>query len=429
MRAKLIALGWFRGPERERKDAPPPPIRALGSLARHDACPWRSLSGVPRFRRVLAAVTAALGALVVASRADAADPDAASLLAQCVTQTDRRPGDVIPVRATDADPLRVTIVEGETLCLRGRLFDDGSGSIVELRIGDAASAKDLPLIMVRLDPPGPMRKLHVRTLGGSLSFDVGWVDDAGAEHPFGHLLSQPGGSDFPASANVHELSLDMPHFASRPTGLDARSAGVTLVLPIGLHVFRSLRGFDDALRASGYAPFARVAPSLGGAMHLEFHRWRLQMLIGDARTRADGPAGSIHADALETHLAGGYDFLRWRGLTGYAMLGFSGEQFRMDARGPNWDYLGNQAGVLGNPDSISRDIWMFTIETGLQQFIPFRPMPTLGLVATLQLGYAQQFSLGSWSATNGGSDHVPGTSDLNLSGPWISLGLGIGYVE
>jgi hypothetical protein len=53
--------------------------------------------------------------VVVASRADAEEPNSDSLfLSRCVTQTQRSPEDVIPKRAADADPIRVTIVDGET---------------------------------------------------------------------------------------------------------------------------------------------------------------------------------------------------------------------------------------------------------------------------------------------------------------------------
>jgi hypothetical protein len=128
----------------------------------------------------------------------------------------------------------------------------------------------------------------------------------------------------------------------------------------------------------------------------------------------------------------GYDFLRWRGLSGYALLGLTADAFRMDARGPNWDYLGSQAGALDNPDVISREIGMFTIETGFQQFVPFKPASASGsgLIGSLQFGYGQQFALGSWGSSNSSnSNRVAGTSDMNLSGMWISLGVGIGYSE
>jgi hypothetical protein len=393
-----------------------------------------------RSRSVFAALFVLVGLLLAASSADASVPDDIS---SCQTETERAPQEVvIPTRVFRGGPVGITIVEGETLCLAGQVEEDGHVSKTWL----ADSAQNEPvLVVVRLDPPGPMRELHVRSSSERwLSFDVAWVDDAGGARPMTHLHVPPGGRYFPApDAVVHELLLDELQFyapalasatqraSSPPPGLARRAAEGDLVVLAGMRLFRTLRGVDERLHASGYSAFSAVAPSFGGSLDFAFARWRFELMGIDSWTRATGPLGSIHADAFELRVSAGYDFLRWRGFTGFGLLGIGGSTFSMDEHGPNWNYLGSRAAVLGSPDRIMRDAGLLTLEAGFEHLVPLVPFgrmdgSNLGLLISLQGGYTHQLGLGDWFASGGGKANVAGSGDFDLSGTWLTLGVGAG---
>jgi hypothetical protein len=203
---------------------------------------------------------------------------------------------------------------------------------------------------------------------------------------------------------------------------------------VGVRHFRSLRGFDDALRASGYGVFPRSFPSLGGHLGLTLGRWRLRFSGNDAWTSVasrTGTPGAVRADLFEARLDGGYDFLRWRSLTGFALLGIGGSSFSMDARAPNWNYLGAQGAALGNPSTIKRDAGLLTLQAGFEDFLPLGRVEggTLALLVSIQAGYTQQLGLGPWFASQLPRADVPGTPDVDFSGTWVTFGAGIVWFD
>jgi hypothetical protein len=82
-------------------------------------------------------------------------------LATCTTRSDRAPSErVIPTGVYADSPDAITIVDGETLCLSARPHERGHAFRVEP--ADGTQGKPVT-IMLRLDPPGMSRALHVRT--------------------------------------------------------------------------------------------------------------------------------------------------------------------------------------------------------------------------------------------------------------------------
>jgi hypothetical protein len=241
------------------------------------------------------------------------------------------------------------------------------------------------------------------------------TDPADTEHP-----PEPCPTPGPSCGEV------VPLFPGRP---EERTIEFDLPVLVGVRHVRSLRGFDDALRASGYGGFPQSLPSLGGHMGVTLGRWRLRFAADDAWMSAassTGSHGTVSADLVEVRVDGGYDFLRWRTLTGFALLGIGGSTFTMDAVAPNWNYLGAQGAVLGNPTRIRRDAGLLTLQAGFSNlFVLGRGGGgTVALLASIQAGYTQQLGLGPWFAEVPHAN-VPGTPDVDFSGTWVALGAGV----
>jgi hypothetical protein len=388
-----------------------------------------------------------------------ADADVAS----CVTVSQRTPDQII-VRASlyASDPPGITIVEGETLCLAAEVGSDER--LRKMHLANVALGEPV-LVRLQLDPPGASPRLHVEGASELAPFDFLFgtaVASSGAEQrPDGGSLaaqSEQGPRfvrvgpvfmgawadvDVPG-ASVHEILITelasrkaapprapvprtLPPFPSRPFG--ARTSGGELSAFSGVMRFRHLAGVDDALLASGYGPFPAVVPSVGGVLGASVRRWQLRVVWDGTWMSASSrtsPA-TVQASLISVGLEAGYDFLRWRGLTGNALLGVSGSTFTMDARGPNWNYLGSGTATLGNPTTIQRDAGLFTVGAGFEQFIPTWG-ETMPLVVSVQGGYTQAFANSSWSSTEN-KNSVPDRSGLDASGSWVRVGLGMAFLD
>jgi hypothetical protein len=386
-------------------------------------------------------------------------------VATCTTQTARSPGEIV-IRASvyARDPPGVTVVDGETLCLAGSIDLDGIVRGLRLAGGDG----DPPILLLRLDAYGPVRILHVRTsVPRWLGFDLSvaaygtevLVPSTPGANPEGaptvpeflpaqSVRTQRDGMDLalPTKTGARELFLHPFWFGSpgatapdvviarrrSSTSLADRKFELGFSLLAGTRLVRSFQGLDQALEANGYGPFSSTLPSWAAFLDVAFRRWRFRLLFDGGWTSAESQTGDGHigANLVAGRLDAGYDFLRWRGLTGYALAGIGGVTFTMGARAPHWNYLGSQAATLGNPDEINRDAWLLTLATGFQQIIPFgSPLRGnwWGLILSLEGGYTQQLGLGSWFANdqdNHGS--VAGTKALDLGGTFVSFGVGIG---
>jgi hypothetical protein len=373
-----------------------------------------------------------------------ADADVAS----CVSVTPRAP-DAIIVRAslyTDDAP-GITIVEGETLCLAAEVGDDGS--LRKVHLANLALGEPT-LVRLRLDPPGSPRRLHVEVASelGLFHFTFGTaVAPPDAEQPpdFIRIRSVVMGAwhdEDVRDPSVREVLItDLAPFPRQLVNLPAaryqvpsqsfatRSSGGELSMFSRGVRFQHLAGVDRALSASGHDPFPPVAPSLGVVLGLAVRRWQLRIIWDGAWTSASsrtGPA-TVHANLLSIALEGGYDFLRWRGLTGFALVGVGAGTFTMDAHGPNWDYLGGGTATLGNPTTIERDTGLFTFGAGFEQFIPTWSV-RMPLVVSIQGGYTQAFAGGSWSSSEN-KNSVPDPNGGDFSGSWIRIGLGMAFLD
>jgi hypothetical protein len=190
----------------------------------------------------------------------------------------------------------------------------------------------------------------------------------------------------------------------------------------------SLGAFDAPLRASGYAPFPRAFPSTGGAAQVVFGRWRFALWFQYAwgRARAKSGSGGVDADLLEFRLAGGYDFLRRRGFTGFVLGGIGGGTFGIDAQGPGWTYLARTAADLG-ANRIERNNGELTLQVGFQQIVPLsRADAGMSLFFSLNGGYSQQLGLSGWFSGPSAQNAVEGPPHLNLGGTWVLCGVAIG---
>jgi hypothetical protein len=188
----------------------------------------------------------------------------------------------------------------------------------------------------------------------------------------------------------------------------------------------SLGAFDGPLRASGYAPFPRAFPSAGGGGHVVLGRWRFGLWFQYAWGRARRGSGGVDADLLEFRFAGGYDFVRWRGFTGFVLGGIGEGTFDIDAHGPGWTYLASTAANLGG-NRISRSNGELTLQTGFQQIVPLsRADAGMSLFFSLNGGYTQQLGISGWFSGPSSRSTVEGPPHLNLGGTWVLFGVAIG---
>jgi hypothetical protein len=77
-----------------------------------------------------------------------------------------------------------------------------------------------------------------------------------------------------------------------------------------------------------------------------------------------------------------------------------------------------------------RDDGLLTFGLGLRQYVPLGrvdPSATAGLILSVEAGYSQQFGLTSWTSSDDQSTNVGGMPDIDLSGPSVSLGLGLTF--
>ncbi len=428
--------------------------------------------------RCLAAGFVAGGLFVAPSAgADARDQQHSYLpdpgLTQCTTES-QRPASEIVLRtgAFENHPPGVSIVEGETLCLAGLI--DASVRFTDLWLADRAAGEPT-LVEVKFAAPNPppdgsvpthpkaSHGVRVRTsLPRLLRFALRSSTEAAPVEP---LLRGPGKNEYdlggfpgvhllfgrgPSASvrigeDVHEVLLDdlwtgpLPppgsmHWSPPLPPLADRMGVVELTLRTGVRLVRSLEGLDSALRASGYGPFPRALPSLSGTLAVNYGRGRYRLGISDAWTSAPSRTGSasIDGDLMEVNYEAGYDFLRWRGLSGFAIGGVALGRFTMDARGANWNYLGSRSATLGNPDRIDRDGALLTLQAGFDQIVPLTwsgGAGCLALIVSIQGGYDQELGFAGWNSDARPTAEVSDRASMDFGGAWVAVGAGIAFVR
>jgi hypothetical protein len=346
---------------------------------------------------------------------------------ECVTRSDRSPREVTTALTSGPDgPWGVTIVAGETLCLslHRRGHPDGSGPVSSfLQIAEPGGG----VVAISLDPAGPTQSLHVRTSNRrrlDLTYDVidppQGASDSVTSFPGGFDLALPGAPVRELLLRDYALSM-VPR--PEPT-IEARAAAGELLLGPGVALFRSLGGLDRALVASGYASFPRVAPTLDVLLDFAIRRWRFGMVYSGSWMRADSrtSAASVRATLTVVGCEGGYEFFRWRGLTGFARTAISIGTFTVDAAGPGWNYLGAGTAALGNPTTIQRDPIFASLELGFEQLVPLASEVYADF--SVRAGYSQAFAAGDWFSSENHAQ-VADPNGVDFSSSWIRLGFGI----
>ena len=303
-------------------------------------------------------------------------------LATCVTRSARPTSEiVVPVSDDPRDPQGVMIDAAETVCLAGSVDPDRR---FRPHLADPTRGEPAVVELV-LEHREGLTTLRIRsTLGAGLTYRAATL--VGAQQLADHVASgitDPTGAATSAFREasphrwlVHGMEL-RPERGWRPTLPEPPRSLARRTFEIGLEALGGVRSlslapFDGPLRASGYAPFPRVLPSAGAAAYAVFGRWRFTLWFQFAwgRARALRGTGGVDANFVEGRLAGGYDFLRWRGFTGFVLGGIGGGTLGIDASGPRWTYLARTAADLASPNGISRDNWELTLQTGFQQIVP-----------------------------------------------------------
>jgi hypothetical protein len=355
----------------------------------------------------------------------------------CVTRSVRPASEIlVPVSDDSGAPPGVTIDPGETLCLAGSVDPDGR---FRPHLVDPVRGEPAVVFLDLMHRHGGTRLLVKSSLRGRLAFRAATiVGPQQLASPLGHDHETSGAGEYEllnAESGLHRwlvygmerLPEVKPPAPMPPRSLADRTFEVGLEAMGGVRAL-SLGAFDGPLRASGYAPFPRAFPSAGGAGYFVFGRWRFALWFQYAwgRARARSGSGGVDADLLDFRLAGGYDFLRWRGFTGFVLGGIGAGTFGIDAQGPGWTYLARTGADLG-ANRISKNAGQLTLQAGFQQIVPLsRADAGMSLFFSLNGGYSQQLGLSGWFGGPSLQSTVEGPPHLDLGGTWVLFGVAIG---
>jgi hypothetical protein len=362
-------------------------------------------------------------------------------LATCTTVTARTADEIFAPMAEDPErPKGVTILPGETLCLAGEIAASGF-----LKAWLADPAKDeRPLVLLRLQPAGGGTILHARTsVQDRLQLGIARIEGRAHLASFESLgmrsiLSSGGPLDAPLEGShrllvgvyrIDDGGMIVDRFPGHPAHLV--SVGFLDLTFSGLLRHVSVGGFDGVLRASGYSPLPHTFNGGSVEFGMDSQRWRLLFDFTGAWAWSEGHGGSgIRASLLGLSVKAGYDVVRWRGLTAFVLGGYGVPAFHIETTAPGFNLLGTQAAALGNPNSVGVDAVTLTAEAGVEEFVPLGRPSRYGSLAGafyvfLRSGYDRQLEVEQWT---GGTSSKPvyGMPNLDLSGLWVSLGVGIG---
>ena len=107
----------------------------------------------------------------------------------------------------------------------------------------------------------------------------------------------------------------------------------------------------------------------------------------------------VGADIADIHLDAGYDFLRWRGLTGFALGGIGVSSFTIDAPAGHWSYVTERASGLGDANRIEQESGVLSAQVGFEQLVPLGKASAnemFALLLSLRGGYLGQFAHAGW---------------------------------
>jgi len=382
-------------------------------------------------------VLAVAGAAWLAPRGARAGDD----LADCVTHT-ARPASEIVVPLTDRapSPAGISIVAGETLCLAGAVQERG---FLVPRLADAARGEPV-LVRMHLETSARGTVFETRTSSARwLRYRAAVVSGpANLAFPTSTLPVSPGGQSFEhwdASVSrllLHGLQLFDPppqisvvaaSIAERGGRIGIDQAGVGGL--VGVRRL-SVGTFDAPLRASGYDPLPRTFLGGGFDIGFVFSRWRFEWPLFFGSAGAFNPRDGSHVDAgiADIHIDAGYDFLRWRGLTGFALGGIGVSSFTIDARGAHWSYVTERASGLGDANRIKLESGVLSAQVGFEQLVPLGKASAnemFALMLSIRGGYLAQFAQEGWR-TDDDSRSVGGLPSVDLGGAWLSLNVGLG---
>jgi hypothetical protein len=338
-------------------------------------------------------------------------------LETCTTHTARLPSEiVVPMSEPPQGPTGVTIALGETLCLAGRTDRDG---VFQTWLADRHRHEPV-LVLLRLESAPQGTRLVTRTsLPGGLMYIVAtgsrparlatiapdetqrqWLDVG--QQPL--LLFR-----FRSEWVPETIRPPLPPFAPRIGEVGFSLSGEARRLSAG--------GIQDTLRAAGYGSSPRTFVGGGGDLTITLARWRLEfsLLVGGATT-----ATSMAPSVGDFVASLGYEFLRWRGLTGFALGGIGSTSYRIDR-------LPTAPGYHAGDWIVAADT-VLQLGAGFEEAVPFlasRSRWTDGLAFTfgLRAGYLRQLVESRWS-DNRGND-IPGLPKVDLSGTWVALDVGM----
>ncbi len=366
---------------------------------------------MPSFHRMLAFAAPALTALLLAQKVRADDD-----LETCTTHTARPPSEiVVSMSEPPQGPTGVTIAVGETLCLAGRTDEK---NVFHPWLADA-HPHEPALVLLRLEASPEGKRLVTRTsLPGGLMYIV-----ATGSRPARLATVAPddtqrqsldvGGQTvllfrFRSQSVPEPLRPALHPFAPRTWELGILFSGAARRLSAG--------GIQDAVRTAGYRSSPRTFLGAGFDVTGAVARWRLELavLAGGATTATS--TGSVAASVADLLASVGYAFLRWRGLTGFALGGVGFTNYEIDRLPTAPGYrAGDRIGIGGS---------VLSLGAGFEEAVPFYAESTDGLALTfaLRVGYLRQLEGSGWRDDQGNDVH--GLPNVDLSGTWVTLGVG-----
>jgi hypothetical protein len=363
-------------------------------------------------------------AVLVLAVSAAAEVRADDEIASCITHTERAPEDIfVPLTDAKDSPVGVSIVAGETLCLAGPV----SHGVLAPKLADPEHG-DAPIVVLRLESSEAATTLSVRSASHrELDYDAAIVTGpAKLALPASGLHVPPHGEGTQVfGPSTQRLLLQSMRFIDPPVrvALEDRLAQLSITGFAGVRRI-SVAAFDQPLRASGYAALPRSYVGGGGVIDFSLARWRFELpfFYGVASAPSLVDANSVGVAIADVRVDFGYDFLRWHGLTGFVLAGIGDTALMMDTRDPHWTYVADRTQVPGNVDTVEQDSLVLGVQVGFEQILPLGD--SWGLLLALRGGYEQQVADFGWSQTDG-SGSVSGLPAVNLSGGWMTLGVGL----
>ena len=316
----------------------------------------------------------------------------------------------------------VDIVSGETLCVVG--VGDGRD-----RVRVVARALRSQSVEIQLEATQDGTTLAVRHgLSAVLEFKVGVPAGRTAD-----IIVTDRGQAAPGERKI----FGWPQRVERLVLFDFERFPALPAVPraiLGEHNFLAINFIStiqftsvDELNAefvrNGFSRVSGVQPYLGFGFDGSFGGFRPNLDCNLGLERAGLGARAPGVDQVLIALNFGYAVYRREGIELFPMLGITGGDIGVDVRAD--DPAVAFAGLVEGEQRIRRNVSLLLVSLGADFRRELWPSQRGGLILGLRAGYGHQFWSGTWVQEDHTAPDLPGGPEVDTSGPFVRLGLGV----